>query len=447
MEAALRHYYRLPQVRARLAEFCGGTPARPRAFTCQYLVTYHREAWGVGTRHHIDEFDALLDRGADLGRSLWDSAGLVADLDLDYQNVDFPAEGVLHPHATFEKLAPAYETVAALLAELRLRHLTLISATGYHFLWRIPLRSPAFRAQPLPLELGRAFAGLGCVMEYLAHQVLWRARDVTSLPLVVAGVRVGCRATGREAISLDLSAFGDPLDARLLRCAFAASRKHHHAPGFAGTPAADLPPLVYLPRQDRALPLAALLEARADLRRAADLATALPARIPAGGSGTLHLLQRYQRSALARFHREFYAGWHDPPEAWPLGYDRLDLDGLPPCVAEPLRRPNDWLLKPTNLQTVARILWSLGWHPRDIAGLVRSKYERDHGWGERWRTEHAAARADFYVRLYCGLVAAGVDALEDLNCVSQQEKGYCPRPGCGSNLLDYRPALLGRRTP
>jgi hypothetical protein len=43
-----------------------------------------------------------------------------------------------------------------------------------------------------------------------------------------------------------------------------------------------------------------------------------------------------------------------------------------------------------------------GWHPRSIAGLIRSKFERDHGWGDYWYRYDAAARADFYVRVLGG---------------------------------------------
>ncbi len=469
MDSDVQAYYRSPAVRVRLAEFCGARVSGSEAFTSRYLIAYRAPLQGAGQRYPITAFDRLLDEGVDIGRSLWDAAGLVADLDIDYQNVDFPAEGLLHPEAVFDKLEPVYCALNSLCAELDLAPLVVLSAKGYHFLWFIPAQSTAYTAlvelgEVLPtvaaryarglpdieehvsLEQGRAFDGLGRVLEYLVHQVLLRVHDATTIPVVTTGLRVGSRLVGREAASLDLSAFGDLLHIRELRCAYTVCRKHHYAPGFAGTIAAEVPPLVYVPRSGSGPPLRELLRVRCDLQQAAELATTAPACIPDGSSGTMALVQRYRRSSLYRFHREFYSGWHDPPEQWPTGYDRLDLGALPPCVAEPLRRPNDWLLKPTNIQTIARVLWSLGWHPRAIAGLIRSKYERDYGWGDRWEVADPALRADFYVRLFCGLVATGVDALEDFNCISQQEKGYCPLPGCGHNLLDYRPALLIRRT-
>jgi hypothetical protein len=103
-----------------------------------------------------------------------------------------------------------------------------------------------------------------------------------------------------------------------------------------------------------------------------------------------------------------------------------------------LEHPNDHLLKPTNFQTLTRVLLKLNWHPKHIAGLVRSKYERDYGWGDTWYKYDAASRANFYVRIYSDLVLTGVDKEEDLNCLSHYEKGYCWRPNCGFKLENYK---------
>ena len=103
-----------------------------------------------------------------------------------------------------------------------------------------------------------------------------------------------------------------------------------------------------------------------------------------------------------------------------------------------MEHPNDHLLKPTNLQTLTRVLLKLNWHPKHIAGLVRSKYERDYGWGDTWYKYDAASRANFYVRIYSDLVLTGVDKEEDLNCLSHYEKEYCWEPNCGFKLENYK---------
>jgi hypothetical protein len=51
-------------------------------------------------------------------------------------------------------------------------------------------------------------------------------------------------------------------------------------------------------------------------------------------------------------------------------------------------------------------------------------------------------RADFYTRLFAGLLAVGRDQLVDFNCVSTQEKGLCPGVPCGWDLRTLRESLL-----
>ena len=92
-----------------------------------------------------------------------------------------------------------------------------------------------------------------------------------------------------------------------------------------------------------------------------------------------------------------------------------------------------------------RVLLAVWWHPRHIAGLIRSKFERDFGWGEMWYRYDASTRANFYTRMFAGLITTGQDELVDFNCRSCQEKRYCPAEPCGSNLLDFRASLLVRR--
>jgi hypothetical protein len=89
---------------------------------------------------------------------------------------------------------------------------------------------------------------------------------------------------------------------------------------------------------------------------------------------------------------------------------------------------------------------ALGWHPRHIAGYIRSKYEKDYNWGVHWSKYDPGTRADFYVRIFTGLFVLGSDDLVDFNCKSMMEKGYCfpPEGGC-EDLERYRVSLLERR--
>lgn len=449
-------YYELPSIRSRLIEYCGGGNNDPDSCTARFLVTNGKTTKGLGIPgpeaiFSPNRIDTILSRQEDVFRSVWDRGSLLAVLDLDYTNADFPYEAFVNPWDTFAKLEPAYNLIVEELKTFGIRHLCVMTGQGYHFIWRISLSakliarlqvlyplSPTleekyrydhpFTTETLALDDGAAFSGMGHVLEYLAHRLINSAQSSLSLPMVVNGLVVGGGKLGREAISLDLSAYGDPLYTRYIRCAFSL----YHKKGGSG-------PLICLPRNGESL--TNLLAWRIEPEKTSELAKKVKLIIPESSKGVFRLLKAYLKSPLRAFHAYFNRGWHDPVEDWPSGYDRLDLNALSPCSALPLAYPNYSLSIPNNLQNVARVLVSLGWHPRSVAGLIRSKYERDYSWGINWLVYDAATRADFYTRLFCGLIADGTDDLRDFNCISHQEQGFCPRPWCGHNLADYRKKL------
>jgi hypothetical protein len=57
----------------------------------------------------------------------------------------------------------------------------------------------------------------------------------------------------------------------------------------------------------------------------------------------------------------------------------------------------------------------------------------------------AATRADFYVRIFAGQFAAGVDDLVDFNCSSIREKGLCVPHAGRCDVEGLRTSLLERR--
>jgi hypothetical protein len=73
---------------------------------------------------------------------------------------------------------------------------------------------------------------------------------------------------------------------------------------------------------------------------------------------------------------------------------------LPAGAREALRHPNDLLLRPVGMKRVTEALVDRGWHPRHVAGLIRSKFERDYGWGSEWTDYSPALRADYYTRIF-----------------------------------------------
>jgi hypothetical protein len=465
---SLQEYYAEPAVRAQIRRYCGVRPPdAPGAVFLKGLSPSDagsRAQWELAEPVPVHQLEELLAMGADISRSLWDRDNLLVHLDIDYRNSDFAGEPFTHPAEAFSRLEPLYRLVRRETRRLQLPLLCLMTGRGYHFTGRVPLsapvvadvralvpavppwhatmpsRAPAWLADRITEHQARAHAGLGLLIEYLAHRLLRRAAPRTRVPIVFNGTVVGSGMSGRAAISLDFSFLGDPLDVRHIRVAFGGYQLHRLRPDLVGPRiAADVAPLVAVPRGPRAGLLPTLRSRQPS--HAARVAARGRMEIPDVTGGVEHLLDAYGESKLAAFHRSFL-----DPANWPAETDelerRLEATPLPPCVTWPLATPNDLLLQPAFVQHVTRALSAHGWTAPEIASLVRRRYEDDHLWGNRWLRLDAATRAEFDVRVFAGLTAAGADDGIDFNCVSAQEKGLCPGGGCGVNLLDLRSRLL-----
>lgn len=457
-------YYANSNVRERIAEYCGGASAEPLSFTAEYLVGYGAYLKASQQKEFVSSevsgFHWILDHGLDIFRSVWDKEATVAVLDVEYYNIDYPGEIYYDPFACFLKLEPVYEMIQKKLKEWEIPHLTLMTGQGYHFAWKIPADTAAdhaleqigylndsvagkydatttHRHRRVSLKHGRAFDGLGRVMEFLCHDIIRSVGDLSPIPVVFSDIAVGSSdGRTREAISLDLSAFGDPINMRDIRCPFSTHQKHKVQIYKVGRRIArEIPIQLALPRRDD-ISLHDLLNRRRNYAAAAELAKIGDCLLPAADGPFYKRIQDYQKSPLANFHKEFDAVEHDHWEDWPKTYDVLNLSRLPPCIAKPLSRPNPHVLEPTHIQNMVRYFCLSGWHPKHVGGLIRSKYERDYGWSEDWAHFDACTRANFWARLYAGALAAGLDERTDFNCVSMQERRLCPKPWCGHNLAD-----------
>lgn len=460
-----RAYCGHDSVRSRVREFFGyEASGDPRAV---YLAVGTES----GSRHRealpVEELMSWLDRGVELNRSLWDRESLLCHLDLEYVNFDNPSYPFLNPERVFALEAPVIAATNAYLGSFGIHPLTLVTGRGYHLVWRIDKRSKAFAqlaalghvsaalkhlyateraptGEHVSPELGAAFAGLGCVMEFVAQQVKLHAAPACEVPVELGAVETGGGLHGREMISLDITEYADPLCARVIRAPFSVYLKpaqQHVAIG--DEVVGHLPPIVVIPLGD--LTASEALRLRSDPAAVARLATTASVKIPDASRPMKRLIHAYRQSRLAQFHADFYAQEHDAPALWPETYDCVPLDVLPPCTRVILERPNDLLLRPGCVQRVVRVMLSLGWHPRHIAGLIRSKYERDYAWSDQWHGVDPGTRADFYARAYTGLLIAGVDDLVDFNCQSAREEGICFVAQCDDNLERYRDSLLERR--
>ena len=438
---AIAAYYRSPSVRARVAEYARGALALGGYGGRRGL----HEPDGAPVRADSADPQALFDDGADVCRSMADRGGALVQLDVDYANPSDGAEPYREPDACFERLEPVHAEIRRAFAAHGLAPLCLLTGRGYHFTLRAPRGTALYRdlvasgAPPDPLQaryrarcaagdldaLERGFAhdGAGRLLEHLAHGVLARLRGRTDVPVTLADVPPPGRG---PFICLDLSAYADPLDVRYCRCAFSANQKPAVADG--PDPRRAFP--LVLPRRGG---LASVLRARGDAVEAARLAAEEHTEIPDFGEAP-GWRRAYEGGPLGRFHRAFDRGPQVPTDEWAYTYDSLDLRALPACASQPLARANPLLLVPTYLRSVALALWGLGWHPRSVAGLICSRYHQQLGWQGLWERYEPSARAEFYVRVFCGLAACGLDDADGFNCETQAARGGCPWPRCGHDL-------------
>lgn len=428
IQQTFRSYYRQPAVRARILEFLGGTT--PETATCEYITA---DDASCAERRPVDPADlfARLDSGQDICRSLWDRRSLIAHLDIEYVNFDFAAEAYLDPERAFALQEPVAEAIRVVLSRHGIRPLHVLSGRGHHFAWSILRDSAMFERlhalglpaangcdQPVPCGselrgLGKAFAGLGLLMEYVGRLVLELASPQCLIPVELTAVEVPATGRGREMVSIDLSEYGDPLQMRTVRVPFGAYLKpwqQVYAMGRANM--GRIGPIIFVPLDG--MDTRRAVHVMRDPGLAAGLAEELSTAIPEHTAGSGSLLDAYGRSALREFHREFYSESHEPPERWPATYDRLCLDSLPEEARNALMFPNDLLLRPVGMRAVTEALLGMGWHPRHIAGLIRSKFERDYSWGNQWSGYSPAMRADFYVRIFAGRHTSVAEDVEEL---------------------------------
>ena len=367
-------------------------------------------------------------------------------------------------------MEPSYLKIDSLMSEYGIPHLNDSTSSGYHFISQIPFSSPVHRRleeighledslkekyarvqsdddkrkRPVPERDALGYSAIGRLMEYLSHRVIDEAGPESPIPITVSDAAVMRVERGREGMSMDITQYGDPLYMRDIRTTFSTHQKHKVYVGRVGKKLARrMPVYATVPRDN--LSYRELFRIRKDLKLAAEYASQCSGTIPDAAVGWDRVISDYRRSRLYQFHQEFDSIEHDPPHTWPYAYWKLDLSTLPPCAANTIRNACWGLLNPTCLQTLCRILYADGWHPKHIAGLVRSYYESREGWGVDWEKYNPETRADFWVRIYCGLIVTGVDTLKDFDCRHQQAKGFCPVHWCGFKLEDYRARIEKRR--
>ena len=461
--------YANPAVRMRLIEFLGGDSLAHA--TAAYITQSDGCQFDRRLLRPPGELDHFLSHELDIARSVADTASYLLHLDVEYVNFDSPAEAFVDPWRTFDLQEPVVRVIQTLLLQWGIRPLHLITGQGHHFVWRISRASelagritalcpapellddsmervpPALHAR-IDRGAQRAFTAISLLMEYVAHRVKEAAAPLSEFPVEITAVQVGpCASRQREIISLDISEYGDPLHTRMVRMPFTNYLKPWvnglaRSLGIEG----EVPAFRCIPLHE--MDIRQAIKVRQVDAEVIDLARRASVTIPEQSEGTARLLQDYLTSHLRQFHERFYSDQHDPKERWFETYDRTPEEVFPPCARHIITWPNDLLLKPAGMQMVTRCLLAAGWHPRHIAGFIRSKFENlAFNWGVNWDDYVPAIRADFYTRLFAGLYDTGLDPLIDLNCTSTREKGFCfpPDGGGGCSLEPVRQSLAATK--
>ncbi len=455
-------YYKYPAVRERIAEYCGGTANNPSNFSSEYIVGYGEELLRSQKKDFLSidtkYFHDILDKGLDIFRSIWDKCGTVCVLDIEYFNLDYAGEVYYNPERTFKKIEPLYNLIKSLYQKYNIPYLCIMTGQGYHFSSFVSTdsalskklenigyieetvakkyREMTRRRRKVSIAYGKIFNAIGRLMEFLTHQILAEGNKISPVPIVFSDIPVGKRGEiGREAISIDLTAFADPVYMRDIRCPFSTHQKHRLQKYKVGEYIAEKIPIqIALPR-DNKISLDELLFARRHFRRSSEIAENANCQIPKAEQGFENLFNDYLKSKLYEFHRNFDSVQHDTPELWQYTYDKLDESNFPECIKKILHYPNPNALMPGNIQTLVRFLLKNHWHPKHIAGLLRSKYERSHYfWDTDWNKYDPSSRANFWCRCFAGFIYCNIDGEIDYNCVSHQEKGLCPNLKCGHYL-------------
>ena len=259
---SLPDYYGNADVRRSILEYCGATSSAPP--TAVYLAGLcPGDAAQPSWDHHavrVDpgKLDLLCATGCDIARSLWDRTHVIFLIELDYENVDDPAEPYLRPAEAFFKLEPVYRAARRVFASLGLPLQPIMTGRGYHFSGQIRLddpliahlaalvpETPAWHADvsrrlpadvrgSLSAEHARAVTGLGRLVEFAAHLIHHASAATAHIPVVFNGTIVGTGTIGRECVSIDFSHGGDPLDVRHMRSAFSAYQWHLLRPDISG---------------------------------------------------------------------------------------------------------------------------------------------------------------------------------------------------------------------
>ncbi|MBI4180009.1 hypothetical protein HY522_11375 [bacterium] len=416
----------------------------------RYIVGYgESELWKGNQKGYytadIGDLDHMLDRGLDILECVAQNDATLGLLDVEYYNPCYPGEAHLNPGRVFRLLEPIYAAIRKIYRRYNVPIVADITGQGYHFWSRFPFGprhrqleklgrleptvEAAYRRKSVSEEAGLGYSGMGRLHLFLTGEILReigarRRAGSRILPVYFSDINP---PGGREAVSIDLTSYADPVYMRDIRVPFSSYQKHKVLVDKVGKKnASRIPVEIIIPRMISGrlkLDLKTCLRTRRHFRMAADLAERADTTLRDGTDGWLRVIDAYRRSQIGAFFYHFDEG--EPVSPF-VAYKKL-----PPCIRHALNPYQ--LLEPTQAQAAVRVLDKMGMHPKQIGELFFRKYRRTP-----FGSYNPQRRAYFWAESYAAFIHAGIDRKKDLTCRDHQRRNRCVQPNCGWNLSAYR---------
>lgn len=434
-------YYRDPEVRRAIWDFVRDA---------EYIVGYgESELWRGNEKGFYtaktERIDRMFDHGLDILTCMQHRHETISLFDIEYYYPKYPGEAYINPERVYRLLEPIYQCVMKVYQRFRIPVMSVVSGQGYHFWTRVPFGrrhdrivelgaiestvAPVYRRKKVSERAGRGFSGIGRLHLFLAGEVIkevaaLRAAGQRPLPVYFSDINP---PHGRDAVSFDLTTYGDPVHMRDARVPFSCYQKHKVLSDKVGRENAESIPVgILIPRSAPGSPSISLercLELRRHFRDAAELASRTNTVLPDASIGWMRVIREYKKSPFGTFFHYFDNG--------PATPRRFRYKDLPPCIKHALTP--DELLEPTQAQAAVRVMDRMGFHPREIAEIFHRIYRRIP-----FGSYNPQRRAYFWVESFAALIHAGLDRKLDLTCLKHQQRDRCVKPDCGWDLSNFK---------
>lgn len=459
-------FYRCPEVIKRMLEYCGvpiwvtkdividyppnwgALEKSPnigelgKLMSAQYLVEYgvnvpsiaqfrSREQWQLGE---------ILDREADVFRSLHDKNNIICVLDVERVCHHNPGDNYLDMVNMFWCLEPFHQAMMSVYRDLGLEPLVIATGQGYHYSFRIPKDTKAYK---LLQEIGfvtesekqrniykregsrrkrivtddeaLAYDGWSKIAEFIANEAMSRAADFGNQLAVVIGDQYPSPFYGKveygDYISVDLSASGGTLFMRDVRVPFSLHQKHKTSPWKVGHDISRNTPVNitiprYTPCNGHELTIDDLCGNRRNFHNSYNLARAITTDIPDTSEEMEKVIDKYTHSKIGPAHDYFDQGMYHLTFEFKDSFSDLP-DDIKDILWHPYNNLNQ-LLNPNKIRDVTLTLLHKNWHPIDIVGLLAGKcdyFGLDVNWSKycpiKWMTAWVRA---FYTQTVTGTI-------------------------------------------